>query len=127
MEVLSTVDTTVTTFLNPVDRLGLDFTQCPILKLVFVIGCELGGPGNIFKFPNDFVGVAYLLSEGVSEAGLDEADGEVSDIDADPGAIELLRNLYGGATTAKRVKNDVAFVAACFEDSFKESFGLLGG
>ena len=66
-------------------------------------------------------------AEGVGEALLDEADGEVGDVDADPAAVEALRDLDGGAAAAEGIENEVAFVGAGFDDAFEEGFGFLGG
>ena len=68
-----------------------------------------------------------LRAEGVGEALLDEADGEVGDVDADPAAVEALRDLDGGAAAAEGVEDEVAFVGTGFDDAFEEGFGLLGG
>jgi hypothetical protein len=50
-----------------------------------------------------FVGLLDLRAEGVGEAFLDEADGEVGNVDADPAAVETLRDLDGGAAAAEGI------------------------
>ena len=56
----------------------------PVLELSFVFFGELRSSGDVGGFADHFVGFADLVREGVVEAGLDEADGEVGDVDADP-------------------------------------------
>ena len=65
------------------------------------------------------------LAELVVQTLLDEADGEVGDVDADPAAIEALRGGDGSAATAEGIENYVAFVGAGLDDAFEQGFGLL--
>jgi hypothetical protein len=60
-----------------------------------------------------------VLAEGVFEPTLDEIDREVGDINANPLPAEFLRRVNGGAAAAKRIKHDVAFVAAGFDNAFE--------
>ena len=101
--------------------------QRPPLKLVFVFGGQLRGSGVICRLANYVIGLLDLRAKGIGEALLDEADGEVGNVDADPAAIEALRDLDGGAAAAERVEDYVAFVGTGFDDAFEEGFGLLGG
>ena len=86
-----------------------------------------GCAGVVGGFADHVVGGFDLGAEGVGEALLDEADGEVGDVDADPAAVEALRDLDGGAAAAEGIENDVAFVGTGFDDAFEEGFGFLGG
>ena len=51
----------------------------------------------------------------------------MGDVDADPAAVEFLRDLDGGATAAEGVEDYVAFVGGGAEDAFEEGFGFLSG
>jgi hypothetical protein len=70
------------------------------------------------RLANDGVGVANLVAEGVAESLLDEADGEMGDVDADPAAVEALRDLNGGAAAAEGIEDEVAFVGTGADDAF---------
>jgi hypothetical protein len=104
-----------------------DLTESPPLELVFVFGGEGGGSGVVGGFANDFVGLFDFGAVAIGEALLDEADGEVGDINANPAAIKALGGLDGGAATTEGIKDEVSLVGAGFEDAFEEGFGLLGG
>ena len=67
------------------------------------------------------------LREGVAQALLDQADGEVGDVDADPLPPELLRRVDGGAAAAERVEHHVAGVGGGGDDALEQGEGLLGG
>ena len=97
------------------------------MELIFVLFGELAGTGYVGGFADDGVGFADVVAEGVVEAGFDEADGEVGDVDADPAAVEALGDLDGGAAAAEGVEDDVAFVGTGFENAFEEGFGLWVG
>lgn len=97
----------------------------PPLELIRIIFRQLLRAGNIHRLANDFVGLFYGFAESVAEAALDEADGEVGDVDADPFAIEALCNCNGCAAAAEWVENGVAFVAAGFDDAFQKRLGFL--
>ena len=101
--------------------------QRPPLELVFVFGGERRCACVVGRFAYDFVGGFDFGAEGVGEALLDEADGEVGNVDADPAAVEALGYLNGGAAAAEGVEDEVAFVGAGFDDAFEEGFGFLGG
>lgn len=102
-------------------------TERPILKLVLILFGKLRGSGDVGGFADDLVGFADFETKRIVEARLDEANGEVGDIDADPAAVKLLRNLNCGATATERIEDNIAFVGRCAENAFEESFGFLGG
>ncbi len=61
------------------------------------------------------------------QALLDEGDGEMRNVDADPAAVQALGHVQGGAAAAEGVQHQVAFVAAGSDDALQQGFGLLGG
>jgi hypothetical protein len=65
--------------------------------------------------------------EGVFQAALNQRDGEVRYVYADPPAAEFLRGVDRGAAAAERVEHHVAGVAARGQDAFKQGDGLLCG
>ena len=67
------------------------------------------------------------VREGVAQALLDQADGEVGDVDADPMPPEFLRRMDGGAAAAERVEHHVAGVGGGVDDAFEQGEGFLGG
>ena len=64
--------------------------ECPILELVLVFEGKLLSPGYVRGLADDLVGFADVGAVGVVQARLDEADGEVGNVDADPAAVQLL-------------------------------------
>ena len=50
----------------------------------------------------------------------------MGDVDADPAAVEALRDLNGGAAAAEGIEDEIAFVGTGFDDAFEEGFGFLG-
>ena len=81
---------------------------------------------NVGGFADDLVGLANVGAVGVVEAGFDEADGEMGDVDANPAAVEFLRDLNGGAAAAEGVEDYVAFGRGDSEDALEQGFWLLG-
>ena len=67
------------------------------------------------------------LAEGVPQPVLDQRDGQVGDVDADPAAFEPLRDGDSRPAAAEGIEHEVAFVAAGFDDPFQQGFGLLSG
>ncbi|MCU1247701.1 MAG: hypothetical protein JWQ49_730 [Edaphobacter sp.] len=110
VEVEATVDASVCALLDAFGGAGSAEAERPGLELKFVLFGELRGSGYVGRFADDFVGLANVVGEGVVEARLDEADGEVGDVDADPAAVEFLRDLDGGAAAAEGIEDYVAFV-----------------
>lgn len=98
--------------------------QRPPLELVLV---GRGQRGGIFRRGGlaDHL-IASQIPEGITKAGLDQSNREMGDIDADPLPAELLGSLDGRAAAAEGIEDDVAFVAAGFDDAFKQGDGFLG-
>src|SRR5579863_1417926 len=96
-----------------------DKAERPPLKLVRIVFGELFGIGKRGWLADDFVGFLHGLAECVAKTALDEADGEMRDVYADPVAIEALRDGDGCAAAAERVENRVAFVATRFDYAFE--------
>jgi len=119
VEVEATVDAAVGSFFL-VGGACADLAERPPLELIFVFGGECGGSSVVGWLAYDVVGGFDLGAKCVGEAFLDEADGEVGDVDADPAAAEALGYLNGGAAAAEGVEDHVAFVGTGFEDAFEE-------
>ena len=126
VEVEAAVDAAVCAFLL-ICGPRADLAERPPLELVFVFGGQLRRACVVRGFADDLVGGFDLGAEGVGEALLDEADGEVGDVDADPAAVEALRDLDGGAAAAEGVEDEVALVGTGFDDAFEKGFGFLSG
>ena len=75
---------------------------------------------------DDLVG-GQFVAEGVLQAVLDEVDGQVGDVDADPAALQAFGHGHRGAAAAEGVQDHVAFVAAGPDDALQQGFRLLGG
>ena len=127
VEVEAAVDAAVGSLLDALGGAGSAKAERPVLELILVLFGELRGSGYVGGFADDLVCFADVGAVGVVEAGLDEADGEVGDVDADPAAVEFLGDLNGGSAAAEGVEDYVAFVGGGAEDAFEESFGFLGG
>ncbi len=67
-----------------------------------------------------------FLAERIAQPALDEIDGEIGDINADPLATQLLRRVNRRAATAKRVEHNIAGIGAGFDDAFEKGLWLLG-
>ena len=101
MEVEAAVDPTVCTFLAALSDPRIAESKRPGLELELVFSGEGGSSGVISGFADYVVRGFDLRTKGVGESLLDEADGQVGDVDADPAAIEALGDLDGGAATAE--------------------------
>ena len=82
-------------------------------------GVEVFGRAVNFKFTTRL--------ERVFEPFLDERNGEVRDVYADPFAFEFLRGVNGCAAAAEWIKNHVTFIAAGFDDALQKRERLLRG
>ena len=102
---------------------GVNQRQRPLLELPlvqvrqFLRAAEIRGLAAFLKL--------NVIAESVFEPAFDEIDGEVSDINANPLPTELLRRVNRRAATAKRIKHDVALVAAGFNDAFQQHLWFL--
>ena len=143
------VNAAVRALLLALEGLGFHERHGPPLELVFVPRGEVARGVEVFGRAVDFVfqfggrarhsvravfGLATFggqrtarptCAEGVFEPFLDERNGEVRDVYADPLAVELLRGVNGCAATAERVEHHVAFVAAGGNDAFQQGQRLL--
>ena len=95
------------------------------MKLVRVFFGEGFCTLQVDRFADDFVGSANRITEGVVEAFLDQTDGEVGDVDADPTPAKFLGGVHRGAATAERVEDEIVGVAAGRDDPFEQGDGLL--
>src|SRR5580704_3482285 len=118
-----TVHAAVAAFLATFVRLGIDHRERPFLKLVFVLQSKRVRPAEIFWDAGD---VELESGKGVFQTPLNQVNGEMSDIDADPATVQLLRGVDGGAAAAERIENQIAFVGGGGNDAFKQREGLLG-
>ena len=66
-----------------------------------------------------------MLEAGL-ETVLHEGDGEVSNVHADPLALQLLGGGDRRAASTERVEHHVALVGGRLDDAFQESLRLLG-
>jgi hypothetical protein len=66
-----------------------------------------------------------VIAESIFKTVLDEIDGEIRHINADPLATRLLRCVNRCAAAAKRVEDGVAGIATGVEDALKQGDGLL--
>ena len=125
-EIESAVDALVSAFFL-FEGAGVDEAEGPVLELVFVGGGEGASGFEVAGFADDGVGFGDVGAEGVGEADLDEVDGEVCDVDADPAAVEFLGGGDGGAAAAEGVHDNIARVRGRFDDAFEKGFGFLRG
>src|ERR1035437_2407511 len=68
-----------------------------------------------------------LFAERIFQTSLNEIDGEIRDINADPVPTQLLRPVNRRAATAERVEHKPAGIGAGFNNAFKKSLRLLRG
>ena len=66
---------------------GADKAQRPPLELVTVQCGKSGRARVVGRLAFHFIRLLDFLAEGVLQAALDERDGKVSDVDADPGRL----------------------------------------
>ena len=55
----------------------------------------------------------------VAQTPLNKIDGKIGDVNPDPASPQPFRHSNGRAAAAKRVEDDIAFVAARFNDSLQ--------
>jgi hypothetical protein len=75
----------------------------------------------------DAVDVVRDARKRVLEAPLDQCNGKMRDVDADPLPAEFFRGMNGGAAAAKGIEDDVAGVGGGGDDAFEQRDGLLRG
>jgi hypothetical protein len=93
--------------------------------LIGVILRESLSARQINRFADHLIRFAYGFAECVVKPLLDESDGKMRDVDADPSAVEALGNLHGGAAAAEGIENNVTLVGAGFDDAIKQGLWLL--
>ena len=99
-EEFQAVNAAVRALLLALEGLGFHQRHGPPLELVFVPRGEVARGVQVFGRAVDFKREAGL--EGVPQPFLDERNGEVRDVYADPLAVELLRGVNRRAATAER-------------------------
>jgi len=95
--------------------------------LEFVLICKLLRPGQINRLANDLVGVSHFLAEGVIEPLLDESDGEMRDVDANPAAIQALGDGDGGSASAEGIEDGVALIGTALMTLSRRASGFCVG
>ena len=63
----------------------------------------------------------------IPQSALHKIDGQISDVDSNPAALEAFGHGNGRATAAEGIENDIPLVAAGLDDPLEESFWLLRG
>ena len=66
-----------------------------------------------------------FIAKRIFEPSLDEIDGEIGDINANPSPPEFVRRVNGGPAAAEGIEDDVALVGARFDDAFEERLRFL--
>src|ERR1700686_1618278 len=94
-----------------------------MLELEFVVLGELTRAAKIGGLPLLFE--LDLFAERIPQPALDQIDGEIGDIDADPFAPEFLRRVNGGAASAKWIEHDIPRIAARADDAFEKGLRFL--
>jgi len=105
-----------------VRRAGADQAEGPELELVGVLGGEGARPRPVHRLADGLVGGGDLGAELVAQALLDQGDGQVGDVNADPAAAQLLRRGDGGAAAAEGVQHHVALLARTMRSSRATGF-----
>ena len=109
MEVHAAINAAVSALLDGFGGAGPAAAKRPVLELVFVLFSELARAFDVGGLADDLIGLADVVAEGVVEADFDETDGEMSDVDADPSAVEALGDLDGGAAAAEGIEDYAIF------------------
>ena len=91
-------------------------------------GCPRPGPRRrgVRGLADDLIG-GQLRAEGVVQALLDQGDGQMRDVNADPAPFQPLGHGDGGAAAAEGVQDHIAFVAGGIDNALQQRLGLLGG
>ena len=124
VEVEASVDALVGALLL-LRRAGAHQPQRPPLELPRVGGRQGLRVGHRDRFALDLVVLAGDQPKRVLEPGLDERDGQVRDVDADPATAELLRRDRRRAAAAEGVEDDVALIGRGADDALEQRLGLL--
>src|SRR6266516_2732955 len=79
--------------------------------------CEIGWLTFLFKLD--------LFAKRIFQSALDQIDGEISNVDPNPLATELLRGVNRRAAPAKRIEHHIAGTARCADDALKQRLRCL--
>src|SRR5207247_10503105 len=94
-----------------------------MLKLELIIlgklfcSAEIGWLTFLFKL--------NFFAECVAQTTLDQIDREISDVDPDPLATQLLRSMNGRPASAKRIENNIAGIARRADNALKKCLWFL--
>jgi len=121
-EVDDPVDAGIRALLLAAVGYGVDQRHGPPLELILVPLGQVAGAGQVLGRAVNFEGNA---GKGVLKALLDQADGQVGDVDPYPLAAQLMGGVNRRPATAEGVKHHVAGVAAGLDDTFQQGKGFL--
>ena len=65
--------------------------------------------------------------KGILQTFLDQRNGEMRDVDADPLPVQFMRRMHRGAAAAERIEHHVARVGRGGENTFEQGDGFLRG
>jgi hypothetical protein len=103
------VDAGVGALLAAAERLRVgDQRDRPFLEFMLVAQGEIARGGNVLGHADRLE--LRVCAEGIAQAALDQRDGEVGDVDADPLPAEFLRGVNRGVAATERVEHDIAGV-----------------
>src|SRR5487761_76915 len=126
VEVQAAVDPLVAALLGAVRHPSAHEAERPCLELERVCFGQFSGARKVSGLTDDLIRADNGGAVRIYETMLDEADGEIRDVDADPAAAKLLRRGHRGAATAEGVEDDITNVGSGAEDPLKERDRLLG-
>ena len=90
---------------------------------ISVLSCQRLGVGKRHGFAHHLI--LDALGEGIPQPVFDERYGQMSDVNADPTALEALRDSDRGSGPAERIEHQLLLVAAGLDDAFQKCLGLL--
>jgi hypothetical protein len=111
----TTINPLISSFVS-FDRSRPDQPKCPPLKLIGILRGQRCGIGQGRWLPHDLI--AHLCPKGILEPMLDEGDGQMGDVDANPLTVPALDWRDGGTTATEGIKHDIAFVTTGLNDAF---------
>ena len=107
-------------------REGVHQPQCPPLELVAILLRQRLGPPGVRGLPDDLIR-GQFLAVGVAQRFLIRVMARWVMSMPIQRRFSRSATVMAGAAAAKRVQDDIAFVAGGIDNALQEGLGLLGG
>ncbi len=121
-EVDNPVNPLISALLFLTEGSGTNQAQCPPLELIPVLVSQSLSSREVFRLTDD---LKLDAGEAVLQAVAHQVNSQMGNINAEPAPVELLRRHHRRPAAAEGVKDNIAFIGACLNDTLKKSNGFL--